>query len=195
MGIPPSPPIINVLRVKREYPFRVSSFLVKREDVVGSDSNVIYNYRAMIRGRSQVKPGGTLPTLIMLMTGGPPSRGGVPPLNRIMLTEGGVTLGTPRPPVSRPAHAGLSPPLSSCPRGPASALSPKPFYLFTIYPPSWYGTQKCRVETSPHSYGMAPYVPAKPAVVRGASLEAPPNAISGPKYIPDRRSRPPPGNP
>ena len=46
----------------------------------------------------------------MLMTGGPPSRGGVPPLNRIMLTEGGVTLGTPRPPVSRPAHAGLSPP-------------------------------------------------------------------------------------
>ena len=98
MGIPPSPPIINVLRVKREYPFGVSSFLVKREDVVGSDSNVIYNYRAMIRGRSRVKPGGTLPTLIMLMTGGPPSRGGVPPLNRIMLTEGGVTLGTPRPP-------------------------------------------------------------------------------------------------
>lgn len=54
MGIPPSPPIINLFGVKREYPFGVSSFLVKREDVVGSDSNVIYNYRAMIRGRSRL---------------------------------------------------------------------------------------------------------------------------------------------
>lgn len=193
--IPPSPPIINVLRVKREYPFRVSSFLVKREDVVGSDSNVIYNYRAMIRGRSQVKPGGHSPNSHNVNDGGAtlPRRGTSSEPHHV--NGRGGHPGNPSPSGEPTCTCRSVTPLSSCPRGPASALSPKPFYLFTIYPPSWYGTQKCRVETSPHSYGMAPYVPAKPAVVRGASLEAPPNAISGPKYIPDRRSRPPPGNP
>lgn len=90
MGIPPSPPIANIFGVKRECPFGASSFPTKREDVVWSDSNWIYSYLAMIGGRSRVKPGVTLPTLIMLMTGGVPLPKRASPLNPIMLAIGGA---------------------------------------------------------------------------------------------------------